>query len=94
LSLELVDSVPRTQPKTNGLRGFGGVVWSSEPDFSTSAAAWLTAGAGHRTVMSTAVGIEVFHDFAEMARTELFVIDKTTTLRDFFLEVRWNQAYC
>ena len=44
--------------------------------------------------MSTAVGIEVFHDFAEMARTELFVIDKTTTLRDFFLEVRWNQAYC
>jgi len=32
------------------------------------------------------------HDFAESARTELLVIDKTTTLRDFTREVRWNQA--
>jgi len=71
----------------------GRAVWSPEPDFATSAAAWLTAGAAHHTVMSTAVGIEVFHDFAEIARTELLVIDKTTTLRDFTREVRWNQAY-
>jgi len=70
----------------------GRAVWSPEPDFATSAAAWLTAGAAHHTVMSTAVGIEVFHDFAEIARTELLVIDKTTTLRDFTREVRWNQA--
>ena len=48
--------------------------------------------AAHNTVMSTAVGIEVFHDFAETAHTELLVIDKTTTLRDFTREVRWNQA--
>jgi L-arabinose isomerase len=71
----------------------GRAVWKPEPDFATSAAAWLTAGAAHHTVMSTAVGIEVFHDFAEIARTELLVIDKTTTLRDFTREVRWNQAY-
>ncbi|ANP71322.1 L-arabinose isomerase [Cryobacterium arcticum] len=71
----------------------GRAVWSPEPDFATSAAAWLTAGAAHHTVMSTAVGIEVFHDFSEIARTELLVIDKTTTLRDFTREVRWNQAY-
>ncbi|WP_022884430.1 L-arabinose isomerase [Glaciibacter superstes] len=71
----------------------GRAVWRPEPDFATSAAAWLTAGAAHHTVMSTAVGIEVFHDFAEIARTELLVIDKTTTLRDFTREVRWNQAY-
>jgi len=71
----------------------GRAVWSPEPDFAISAAAWLTAGAAHHTVMSTAVGIEVFHDFAEIARTELLVIDKTTTLRDFTREVRWNQAY-
>ncbi|WP_130177626.1 L-arabinose isomerase [Cryobacterium sp. SO1] len=71
----------------------GRAVWKPAPDFATSAAAWLTAGAAHHTVMSTAVGIEVFHDFAEIARTELLVIDKTTTLRDFTREVRWNQAY-
>ncbi|MDJ0350133.1 L-arabinose isomerase [Cryobacterium sp. PH29-G1] len=71
----------------------GRAVWRPEPDFATSAAAWLTAGAAHHTVMSTAVGIEVFHDFAEIARTELLVIDKTTTLRDFTREVRWNQSY-
>ncbi len=71
----------------------GRAVWRPEPDFQTSAAAWLTAGAAHHTVMSTAIGIEVFHDFAEIARTELLVIDKDTTLRDFTREVRWNQAY-
>ena len=71
----------------------GRAVWRPEPDFATSAAAWLTAGAAHHTVMSTAVGIEVFQDFAEIARTELLVIDKATTLREFAREVRWNQAY-
>lgn len=71
----------------------GRAVWSPAPDFATSAAAWLTAGAAHHTVMTTAVGIEVFQDFAEMTRTELLVIDETTTLRDFTREVRWNQAY-
>ncbi|MEB0002815.1 hypothetical protein QN357_07705 [Cryobacterium sp. RTC2.1] len=33
------------------------------------------------------------HDFAAIARTELLVTDKTTTLRDFTRSVRWNQAY-
>jgi len=68
-------------------------VWKPEPDFATSAAAWLVAGAAHHTVMSTAVGIDVFEDFAEIARNELVVIDKTTNLRDFTRELRWNQAY-
>jgi len=68
-------------------------VWRPAPDFSTSAAVWLTAGATHHAVMSTAVGIEVFQDYAEMARTELLVIDETTTPRDFGRELRWNQAY-
>jgi len=71
----------------------GRAVWRPQPDFATSAAAWLTAGAAHHTVMSTAVGVDVFRDFAEMARTELLVIDETTNLRDFTREVRWNQAY-
>jgi L-arabinose isomerase len=71
----------------------GHAVWKPAPDFRTSAAAWLTAGAAHHTVMTTQVGIEVFRDFAEMARTELLVIDESTTLTGFSNEVRWNQAY-
>ncbi|MNJ01193.1 L-arabinose isomerase [compost metagenome] len=68
-------------------------MWKPAPDFTTSAAAWLTAGAAHHTVMSTAVGIEAFRDFAEMAEVELLVIDEETTLIEFQKQVRWNQAY-
>jgi L-arabinose isomerase len=68
-------------------------VWKPEPDLATSAAAWLTAGAAHHTVMSTQVGLEVFEDFAEIAKNELVVIDRNTTLRQFSRELRWNQAY-
>ncbi|GAA3215872.1 L-arabinose isomerase [Microbacterium terregens] len=71
----------------------GRAVWKPEPDFATSAACWLAAGAAHHTVMTTAVGIEVFRDFAEIAKTELLVIDEATTVRDFQKELRWNQAY-
>ncbi|MCS5721587.1 L-arabinose isomerase [Herbiconiux sp. CPCC 203407] len=71
----------------------GRAVWRPAPDFATSAAAWLTAGAAHHTVMSTAVGVEVFEDFAAIAKTELLTIDDATTLRGFQNEVRWNQAY-
>jgi len=71
----------------------GRAVWKPQPDFPTSAAAWLTAGAAHHTVMSTAVGIEAFRDFAEMAEIELLVIDESTRLPEFQQQVRWNQAY-
>ncbi|MFK0403001.1 L-arabinose isomerase [Microbacterium sp. NPDC090225] len=71
----------------------GRAVWKPQPDFPTSAAAWLTAGAAHHTVMSTAVGIEAFRDFAEMAEVELLVIDDATRLPEFQQQVRWNQAY-
>jgi L-arabinose isomerase len=71
----------------------GRAVWKPQPDFATSAACWLAAGAAHHTVMTTAVGIEVFRDFAEIAGTELLVIDDDTTVRGFQRELRWNQAY-
>jgi L-arabinose isomerase len=71
----------------------GRAVWRPEPDFGTSAAAWLTAGAAHHTVMSTAVGAAAFEDFARIAGIELLTIDASTTLRSFENEVRWNQAY-
>ena len=71
----------------------GRAVWKPAPDFATSAACWLAAGAAHHTVMTTAVGIDVFRDFADIAKTELLVIDDSTTVRGFQQELRWNQAY-
>ncbi|MBI9113914.1 L-arabinose isomerase [Sanguibacter suaedae] len=68
-------------------------VWKPEPSFAVSAEAWLLAGAAHHTVMSTAVGLEAFQDFSDMARTELVTIDESTEARRFAQELRWNQAY-
>jgi len=71
----------------------GRAVWKPAPDFTTSATAWLEAGAAHHTVMSTAVGVEVFEDFARMLRTELLVIDETTTLRSVRRDLQSNATY-
>jgi L-arabinose isomerase len=68
-------------------------VWEPSPSWSTSAEAWLMAGAPHHTVLTTAVGTEVFEDFATMTDTELLVIDDTTTVRNFQHELRWNDVY-
>ena len=68
-------------------------VWEPRPSLSTSAETWLMAGAPHHTVLSKAIGSEVFEDFAEMTRTELVVIDADTTPRSFQRELRWNAAY-
>jgi L-arabinose isomerase len=71
----------------------GRAVWKPAPDFRTSATAWLTAGAAHHTVMTTAVGIEAFEDYARMAGTELLIIDEATTLRDMEQRITANAAY-
>ena len=71
----------------------GRAVWRPRPDFATSATCWITAGAAHHTVMSTAVGLPEFRDFAEIAGVELAVIDESTTVERFKDELRWNQAY-
>ena len=68
-------------------------VWAPRPSLSTSAEAWLMAGAPHHTVLSTAIGAEVLEDFAEMTRTELVVIDAETTARTVGRELRWSAAY-
>ncbi|WP_308798812.1 L-arabinose isomerase [Agromyces silvae] len=91
LTANVVENVPPRHPLPK--LPVGRAIWKPQPDFQTSAAAWLTAGAAHHTVMSTAVGIEVFRDFAELAKIELLVIDEETTTRGFDREVRWNQAY-
>jgi L-arabinose isomerase len=68
-------------------------VWEPRPSLSTSAEAWLMAGAPHHTVLSKAIGVDVLDDFAEMTGTELVVIDGETTPRSISRELRWNAAY-
>jgi L-arabinose isomerase len=68
-------------------------VWRPRPDLRTSAESWLTAGAPHHTVLSTAVGTEELSDLADMLGVELVVIDAETTTRRLTKELRWNQAY-
>ena len=91
LTANVVDVVapPHELPKLPVARA----VWAPRPDFTTSATAWLTAGAAHHTAMSTAVGIEAFEDLARMTDTELLVIDESTTIRSFEQEARWNAVY-
>ncbi|NRG41179.1 L-arabinose isomerase [Rathayibacter sp. VKM Ac-2835] len=71
----------------------GRAVWQPAPDFGTSAAAWITAGAAHHTVMTTQIGLEAWEDFARIAGVELLVIDESTTLRGFEADIRSNAAY-
>jgi L-arabinose isomerase len=68
-------------------------VWEPAPDLATAAEAWLLAGGPHHTVFTSAVGIEVLEDFAEIAGMELLVIDERTRVPDFRKELRWNHAY-
>jgi L-arabinose isomerase len=68
-------------------------VWKPLPSLSTSAECWITAGGPHHTVLTQAVGAETLRDFADMAQTELLMIDERTTTADFSDRVRWNQAY-
>lgn len=91
LVANVVENVELPEPMPN--LPVGHAVWRPTPDFATSAAAWLTAGAAHHTVMTNAVGVDAFSDFAEMADTELLVIDESTTLPAFRDSVRWNASY-
>jgi L-arabinose isomerase len=68
-------------------------VWRPQPDLATAAEAWLTAGGPHHTALTTSLGLDVIHDFAEIAGTELVAIEGSTTNRSFANELRWNQAY-
>jgi L-arabinose isomerase len=68
-------------------------VWKPRPDLRTSAESWLRCGGPHHTVLSAAIGTLELEDLADMTRTELVVIDDSTTTRQLTKELRWNQAY-
>jgi L-arabinose isomerase len=68
-------------------------VWKPQPSLTTATEAWLLAGGPHHTVLSSAVGLESLTDFAEMAGTELLLVDEDTKITNLQKEIRWNQAY-
>jgi L-arabinose isomerase len=86
-----VEVVPPSEPLPH--LPVGRAVWKPLPDFPTSTGSWLAAGAAHHTVLSTAVGVHAFEDFARIAGVELLVIDKSTTVPGFEQEIRSNAAY-
>ncbi len=91
LTANVVDVVPPTEalPKLP----VGRAVWEPRPSFPVAAEAWLTAGAAHHTVMTTAVGLQVVEDLATILGTEFLVIDEHTTSRGFRDEVRGQQVW-
>jgi len=91
LTANLIDIVPPDAELPN--LPVARAVWVPRPDFTTSATAWLTAGGAHHSVLSTAIGREVWEDFADIAEVELAVIDSDTTVRGFAQQLRWNAAY-
>ncbi|MFD1506445.1 L-arabinose isomerase [Georgenia yuyongxinii] len=91
LTANVVDVVGPDEPLPN--LPVARAVWQPHPDLATSAECWLTAGAAHHTVLTTAVGLEAFEDLADIAGIELAVIDAGTTARGFTRELRLNQAY-
>lgn len=91
LTANVVDLVPPDEPLPN--LPVARAVWEPRPDFATSAECWLTAGAAHHTVLSTAAGLEAFQDLAEIAGLELALIDAATDVRSFARQLRWDAAY-
>lgn len=61
---------PKSMPELPVAR----LMWKLKPDFKTGAKAWLEAGGGHHTVVSTALTAEDMALFAKLTDTELILI--------------------
>jgi L-arabinose isomerase len=68
--IELIKQ-PKPMPKLPVAR----LMWKIKPDFKTGAKAWLAAGGGHHTVVSTALTVEDMRLFASLTGTEIIVIE-------------------
>jgi L-arabinose isomerase len=69
------------------------VLWKPLPDMQTGCAAWILAGGAHHTAYSQNLSSECLQSFAEMARIEMVLIDKNTTLYQLKNELRWSEAF-
>ena len=91
LTANVIEIVPPDEPLPR--LPVARAVWKPKPSLTTSAEAWLQCGGPHHSVLSSAVGVEALTDYADIAKTELLVIDEDTSLRQLTKELRWNQAY-
>lgn len=91
LTANVVDIVEPLQPLPQ--LPVARAVWKPQPSLEVSAECWMQSGAAHHTVMTSSIGVDVFRIFADLAHTELAVIDSTTTVASFTKELRWNKAY-
>jgi len=82
-AIELVEQ-PKPMPNLPVAR----IMWKLKPDFKTGAAAWLYAGGGHHTVVSTALTMEDIRLFAKLTGTELVTIDDETKLNELQKELK------
>lgn len=68
-------------------------VWKPQPNLKVAAKAWLYAGGSHHTVLSRALTIQHFRDFADIAGIECLVIDSETNFPSFTDALNWNDIY-
>jgi len=69
------------QPKSMPNLPVARLMWKVKPDLKTGAAAWIYAGGGHHTVVSSALTLDDIRMFAKLTRTELIAIDSQTDLK-------------
>jgi L-arabinose isomerase len=55
--------------------------------------AWILAGGAHHTCFSQNLNAGHLEDFAAMADIEFLLIGKSTDMRQFRNELRWNDVY-
>lgn len=68
-------------------------LWLPQPSLKVAAAAWIHAGGAHHTGYSYDLTPEHLEDFATIAGMEFLLIDKSTAVRTFRQELRWNDLY-
>ncbi len=69
------------------------VLWKPKPNLEVAATTWILAGGAHHTVYSQALTTEYLEDFAEIAGTELLVIDEQINIRGFKNQLHSNEVY-
>lgn len=90
LLVNTVDAVAPTHdlPKLPVAR----VLWKTHPDMYTGCGAWLLAGGAHHTCFSQNLTVEHLQAFAAMAKIEMVLIDKQTTMQRLQQELKWSNA--
>ena len=69
------------------------VLWKPLPDMQTACSGWILAGGAHHTAYSQNLNSDCLQSFAEMAKIEMVLINKNSTLYGIKNELRWNEVY-